>query len=71
MNTYRFKTNINCASCIKAVTSFLNEIDEVDSWRVDTDSPDKILVVVLDEGGPEVVVNAVKNAGFFVDIIPG
>ncbi len=70
MNTYKFKTNINCGNCIKSVTPFLNEIDEIDTWQVDTENPDKILEVVLDEGGPEAVEKAVKEAGFSIEILP-
>lgn len=70
MNTYRFKTNINCGGCVKNVTPYLNELDEVDTWKVDTDNPDKVLEVVLDEGGPEQVEIAVKRAGFRIEILP-
>lgn len=70
MNTYKFKTNINCGSCIKSVTPYLNEVDEVDTWRVDTENPEKILEVVVDEGGPEQVEVAVKEAGFKIELLP-
>lgn len=70
MHTYKFKTNINCGSCIKSVTPFLNEIDEVDDWKVDTENPDKILEVVLDEATPEVVLEAVAKAGFEIHVLP-
>jgi len=64
MNTFKFKTNINCSSCIKSVTPFLNELDNVDLWKVDTENPDKILVVDLEDDDKESVVSAVKKAGF-------
>ena len=70
MNTYKFKTNINCGNCIRSVTPFLNELDEVDTWKVDTENPDKVLEVVLDEGGPEQVEAAVKEAGFKIERLP-
>ena len=69
MNTYRFKTNINCGGCVKNVTPYLNELDDVDTWKVDTDNPDKVLEVVLDEGGPEQVEIAVKKAGFRIEMV--
>ncbi len=28
MNTYKFKTNINCGGCIAGVTPFLNKLME-------------------------------------------
>lgn len=64
MSTYTFKTNINCGSCIKSVTPFLNELDNVDSWKVDTENPDKILEVELDDEDVQSVVSAVEKAGF-------
>ncbi|PCI03111.1 MAG: heavy metal-associated protein [Flavobacteriaceae bacterium] len=64
MNTYKFKTNINCGSCIKSVTPFLNDVDNVDLWKVDTDNPEKILEVQLDDTDSQTVINAVKKAGF-------
>jgi len=64
MSTYTFKTNINCGSCIKSITPFLNELDNVDSWKVDTENPDKILEVELDDENVKAVLGAVEKAGF-------
>ncbi len=67
MSTFQFKTNINCGSCIKSVTPFLNELDNVDTWKVDTENPDKILSVELDDENVSSVVEAVKKAGFNIE----
>lgn len=64
MKTVKFKTNINCGSCIKSVTPFLNDLDNVDLWKVDTAHPDKILEVELDDEDSSTVVDAVSKAGF-------
>jgi len=65
MKKLQFKTNINCGNCIRSVTPFLNEVDTIDLWKVDTDNPDKILSVDLEEDGTASdVVEAVKKAGF-------
>jgi len=64
MNTFKFKTNINCGSCIKSVTPFLNDADNVDAWKVDTDNPEKILEVQLDDNDSQTVITAVTKAGF-------
>ena len=63
MAIYQFKTNINCGSCIRSVTNFLNELEGVERWEVDTEDPDKVLTV---EGGMEeaAVIEAVEDAGF-------
>ena len=69
MKNITFKTNINCGSCIKSVTPFLNEVDNVDSWKVDTENPDKILTVELDNENEKTVIEAVKKAGFEIEKI--
>ena len=67
METYKFKTNINCNGCIAAVTPKLEEVAEINSWQVDIDNPDKILSVELAIDDPEVIENAVKSAGFSIE----
>ena len=69
MITVKYKTNINCSNCIKSVTPFLNELDNVDEWKVDTENPDKILEVVLDDNNKNIVVEAVQKAGFNIEEI--
>jgi len=69
MSTFQFKTNINCGSCIKSVTPFLNELDNVDAWKVDTENPDKILKVDLDDENVSDVLDAVKKAGFNIELL--
>lgn len=69
MSTVKFKTNINCGSCIKSVTPFLNEVDNIDLWKVDTENPDKILEVELDDEEYSTVIDAVTKAGFSIEKI--
>lgn len=69
MSTYTFNTNINCGNCIKSVTPALNELDNIDLWKVDTENPDKILTVELDDEDAQSVEDAVKNAGFKIERI--
>ena len=71
MKTVKFKTNINCGSCIKSVSPFLNDLDNVDLWKVDTDNPNKILEVELDDEDASTVVEAVKKAGYEIEEIVG
>lgn len=69
MKTVQFNTNINCGSCIKSVTPYLNELDNIDTWKVDIENPDKVLEVVLDDDNQELVIEAVKKAGFNIEAI--
>ena len=65
---YTFKTNINCGGCIASVTPALNQLDEIESWSVDTENPDKILSVELDdEADPTSILDAVSKAGFRIE----
>jgi copper chaperone CopZ len=65
---YTFKTNINCGGCIASVTPALNQIDELESWSVDTENPEKILSVELeDDTDSQCIVDAVSSAGFRIE----
>lgn len=61
------KTNINCDSCVRTVTPFLNEVDEIDSWQVDTSNPDKPLTITF-EGKADIklIHKTLESAGFHV-----
>ena len=54
MKTMKFKTNINCESCVKAVTPALKSNKKIYSWNVDTQNPNKILTVQGDIDAAEV-----------------
>ena len=62
-----FTTNINCGSCVRTVTPFLDEVEGVTIWRVDVEDERKVLTV---EGNasPEAIIQMVQDAGF--DITP-
>lgn len=63
MSELKFKTNINCGNCLKAVTPFLNREADIESWNVDLEHADRILTV---DGDVEVtrVKEILKEAGF-------
>ena len=62
--THQFKTNINCSGCIATVTPFLNEIEGVSDWEVDTANKDKILTVKTEETKEQQIIDTVQKAGF-------
>lgn len=68
MEKLQFKTNINCGNCIKAVTNFINDVEGIQSWKVDTNNPDKILTV---EGNLQAtaVIEAIEDAGFDIEYL--
>lgn len=63
-----FKTNINCGSCVRSVTNFLDEVPGISFWRVNTEDPRKLLQV---EGKmtQDAVMQVVQNAGFEIEPI--
>lgn len=69
MKTVKYKTNINCNGCINAVTPYLNELENIDSWKVDVNHPDKILEVILEDNEEKAVENTVIKAGFKIEKI--
>jgi copper chaperone CopZ len=65
MQKILFKTNIKCASCVAASTSYLNEAAGEGNWKVDTSDPRKLLVINSAEPlDPSAVVEAVNKAGY-------
>ena len=62
-----FKTNINCNNCVAKVKPFLNQVENIDTWQVDTNNPDKILSVSGEEELTSIeVIEAVQKAGFTI-----
>ncbi|TWP27307.1 heavy-metal-associated domain-containing protein [Apibacter muscae] len=66
MSTLKFKTNIDCGGCVKAVTPSLSKVEGITKWEVDTTNPEKILTVEGSNEIEEEVVKAVKKAGFTI-----
>lgn len=64
MKTMKFKTNINCGGCVKAVTPFLDKESAISQWEVDTNNPDKILTITSDTLTEDAVIEVVKKAGY-------
>jgi len=64
MTTIRFKTNIKCNGCIQTVTPFLSGIKEIKEWKVDLTSPERTLTVEGIEIKPDVIISALKQAGY-------
>ncbi len=63
----KFKTNINCGGCIKSVSGFLNDVNGIDSWEVDTDNPNKILTVKGASVTSKEIMDTVYEAGFDIE----
>jgi copper chaperone CopZ len=64
MNTYQFKTNIKCGGCVANVTPHLDSNKEINEWKVDIASPDKVLTVQTESLDEEQVKKIVEKAGY-------
>ena len=65
----RFKTNINCSSCVVTVTPFLNDAEGVCHWEVDTNTKEKVLTVKSTGISHQEVIEAVQKAGFKIEAL--
>ena len=63
----QFKTNINCAGCIAAVKTHLDNAEGICHWEVDTANKDKVLTVKSDGITEQEVIATVKKAGFKIE----
>lgn len=63
MNTYQFKTNINCTSCIRSISPQLESAKGIQSWEVDIMSPEKLMKVESDLS-ENAVIAIIEEAGF-------
>ncbi|WP_113663958.1 heavy-metal-associated domain-containing protein [Pedobacter nanyangensis] len=64
MNTLKFKTSINCSSCVAKVTPVLNAQEDIQNWEVNTENPDKILTVEGQNIDEEHVIKSLQKIGF-------
>lgn len=65
----KFKTNLQCGNCVARVKPFLEKVQGIESWNVDTDNPDKILTVQSSGATTEQIIDAVENVGFDIEKI--
>jgi copper chaperone len=70
MNTLKFKTTIKCGGCIATVTPFLNQIEGISKWSVDTNNPDKILTIETETVSADEITSVLKSAGYQAQPIP-
>ncbi|MDI9882275.1 heavy-metal-associated domain-containing protein [Flectobacillus longus] len=69
MEKLQFKTNINCGNCVSKVTPFLNQVEEIENWKVDTSIPEKILTVEGEDLSSDKIKAVIESAGFEIAAI--
>lgn len=68
MKTLKFKTNIQCTNCLAKVTPKLNEQNDIESWNVDLQDPERTLTVNTENLEPDAIKKAVLKAGFLAEL---
>jgi len=68
METMKFKTSAKCGGCEAAIRHKFIGLLNGDQWSLDLNSPDKVLTVTADVS-PEEVIEAVKDAGFQIELL--
>ena len=68
MKTMNFKTNLHCEHCIQKITPFLNAEENIISWHVNLESPDKTLTVEGDVA-PQQIITLLEQAGYKAQLI--
>ncbi len=66
MTVQRYRTNLNCGSCVAAVKPYLDGDPAIRRWAVDTADPNKVLTVEGEGVSAELVERDVASAGFKV-----
>ena len=64
MKDLKFKTNINCGSCVANITPFLDKAEGIHEWKVDTTNAQKILTVSTGNLNEAEVIKLVQEAGY-------
>ncbi|MBC7566540.1 MAG: hypothetical protein H7223_06200 [Pedobacter sp.] len=70
MHTLKFKTNIKCDACIEKIRPYLNGLNNVDNWKVDTNHPDKLLSIETGQPlNPKEVIMLLDQIGYHAEKI--
>jgi copper chaperone CopZ len=62
----KYKTNLNCGSCVAAVKPHLDGDASIERWSVDTNDPNKVLTVAGEKLSEPEIKRHVADAGFKV-----
>ncbi|MBY0348280.1 MAG: cation transporter [Hydrotalea flava] len=64
MKSLKFKTNIQCSSCVAKVSPVLNNEKSIEHWEVDTTNKNKVLTVQTGSMEEKEIVQLVESAGY-------
>jgi copper chaperone len=64
MEELRFKTNLKCNGCVNIISKGFEKIHEILVFKVNLDSPDKVLEITATADVTNRVIESVKKAGY-------
>jgi len=64
---FKFKTNINCGGCVASVKPYLDNVEGISTWEVDTNNKDKVLIVEAEGITEKKIIETVQKAGFKIE----
>lgn len=65
----QFKTNINCGGCVATIKPFLDKIEDIQNWEVNTADKNKILTINANKITKQEVIDIVEKAGFKIEAL--
>ncbi|WP_192823873.1 heavy-metal-associated domain-containing protein [Rufibacter sp. LB8] len=69
MEIIKFKTNISNQSDVTNVAPYLEKIEGISNWQVDTETEENVLSVSGKDLNPQAIENALQEAGFQAEIL--
>lgn len=60
----KFKTNLKCKGCVDSVKPTLDEIIEINDWKVDLNSENRILTVEGESIPVQKILESVNKLGY-------
>ncbi len=69
MKNLKFKTTINCPSCIAIVKPHLDNAIGENNWNVDTTDKNKILIINSETTSQEAIIKLIQNIGYEIEAL--
>lgn len=69
MEILKFKTNVSDREGLAQVAPFIDKLDTIKDWKIDTETEDNILSISGENVDPQRVKNAVQAAGFEIEFL--
>ena len=69
MKILKFKTNLQNQDNVSKVAAYLDKEENISNWQVNTESEDKVLSVSGENLNPQIIKNALEEAGFKAEVL--